>query len=299
MLQSAGIDPRDCYFTNVFMEQRPPNNDLEAWMITKKHLPQEYSLPKIRGAKYLDPQYIPSLDRLYSEISILSPNLVIALGATALWALTGLNSIGTYRGTMFQWKGIKILPTFHPASILYMYKNYATVMADLMKAKREAEYPELISKDRRVFVASSLADVLDIKSRCLKSDLIAFDIETKRRQITCIGFSPSPDRAYVIPFVKEDWTSYWPRDVEIAVWKCIEEILTSDVPKVGQNGVYDMQYLWKIMGIRTINYQDDTMLLHHALQPELPKGLGWLASVYTDAPSWKQLRKVDTLKKDE
>jgi hypothetical protein len=32
------------------------------------------------------------------------------------------------------------------------------------------------------------------------------------------------------------------------------------------------------------------MLLHHSMQPELEKGLGFLGSVYTDEPSWKFMR---------
>ena len=48
------------------------------------------------------------------------------------------------------------------------------------------------------------------------------------------------------------------------------------------------------------NYADDTMLMHHALQPESNKGLGFLGSVYTNHSSWKTMRtKVLTLNKDK
>jgi hypothetical protein len=32
------------------------------------------------------------------------------------------------------------------------------------------------------------------------------------------------------------------------------------------------------------------MLLHHALQPEVQKGLGFLGSIYTEEPAWKIMR---------
>jgi hypothetical protein len=32
------------------------------------------------------------------------------------------------------------------------------------------------------------------------------------------------------------------------------------------------------------------MLLHHAMQPEAPKGLEFLGSVYTNEASWKLMR---------
>jgi hypothetical protein len=42
------------------------------------------------------------------------------------------------------------------------------------------------------------------------------------------------------------------------------------------------------------------MLLHHALQPEMDKGLGFLGTVYTDELPWKFMRtKHETLKKED
>ncbi len=59
-------------------------------------------------------------------------------------------------------------------------------------------------------------------------------------------------------------------------------------------------YLWQRYGIPVRNYTDDTMLMHHALQPESEKGLGFLGSVYCDEPAWKQMRKHGTtIKKEE
>jgi hypothetical protein len=43
------------------------------------------------------------------------------------------------------------------------------------------------------------------------------------------------------------------------------------------------------------------MLLHHALQPESEKSLGFLGSIYTDEASWKTMRQrgKTTIKRDE
>jgi len=42
------------------------------------------------------------------------------------------------------------------------------------------------------------------------------------------------------------------------------------------------------------------MLLHHAMQPEMEKGLGFLGSLYTNEPSWKFMRTDhDNLKKGD
>jgi hypothetical protein len=44
----------------------------------------------------------------------------------------------------------------------------------------------------------------------------------------------------------------------------------------------------------------DTMLLHHAMYPELPKSLGFLGSIYTNESAWKLMRQdSEELKRDE
>ena len=68
--------------------------------------------------------------------------------------------------------------------------------------------------------------------------------------------------------------------------------------KIFQNGLFDLQYLAKYK-LRIVNISDDTMLLHHALYPELPKGLGFLGAAYTNEAPWKLMRKGEGYKKDE
>jgi hypothetical protein len=52
--------------------------------------------------------------------------------------------------------------------------------------------------------------------------------------------------------------------------------------------------------IKSCNAADDTMLLHHALFPEMLKGLGFLGSIYADTPEWKSIyAKGENLKRDE
>jgi len=72
-------------------------------------------------------------------------------------------------------------------------------------------------------------------------------------------------------------------------------------PKVGQNFLYDHQYLLEDLDIRIQHVHDDTSILQHALQPELPKALGTLASLYLNEPSWKFMRESskDDNKADE
>ena len=65
------------------------------------------------------------------------------------------------------------------------------------------------------------------------------------------------------------------------------------IRKLFQNGAYDITFLWRSYGIKTMGAAEDTMLLSHALQPESLKSLGYLGSIYSDEGSWKHMRKKE------
>ena len=94
-LQREGI-----LLTNVFA-LRPPRNDLGAICAMKGELDADYNLPALRTE---NPRYVrrelalPQLRRLSAELSASPRNLILCLGSTALWSLTGSAAIGTLRG---------------------------------------------------------------------------------------------------------------------------------------------------------------------------------------------------------
>lgn len=95
--------------------------------------------------------------------------------------------------------------------------------------------------------------------------------------------------------------SYWQtKEEEVTVWKVIRWLLKQTIPKIFQNGMYDLAYLVRY-GFEVACCEEDTMLLHHALYPELPKGLGFLGSIYTNEASWKLMRPrgEEALKREE
>lgn len=297
--------------TNV-LAFRPPANKIEALCQSKKELPHDYpAWPPIRRSAYLRPEYLPELTRLRSELATTRPNVVVALGATAAWALLQATNIGQIRGTVtesrgdFAGLGLKCLPTYHPASVLYQWSQRPIVCQDLMKAHREAQFPEIRRPRREILVSPTLAQVDAWVGHTLAKPptALACDCETAFGQIKCIGFARSRSEALVVPFVDEarpGW-SYWPDAAsESMAWALCKRLLESPIPKVFQNGLYDYQYILPL-GIKPQALIEDTMLLHHSLFPELPKGLGFLGSIYTGETSWKLMRrhKADTEKKDE
>lgn len=298
-------------FTNV-LALRPPGNNLEALCGTKAEVGgQGYLLPPLTKGKYLRPEYLPELKRLEAELLALKPNLIIALGNTACWAILRATNIGGIRGAITSGTpggpgdGTKCLPTYHPAGVLRQWAWRPVVVADLMKALREAQFPEIRRPERTVLVDPTIDEVEAWTRATLLGPWLRLspDIETFGGQIKCIGFARSRAEALVVPFIdkrKKGW-SYWPTAAEeCRAWKCVELLLASGIDKVGQNFLYDLQYICRL-GLRPRRLKDDTMLLHHSLFPELQKGLGFLGSIYTNEASWKLMRrqKADTEKRDE
>jgi hypothetical protein len=167
------------------------------------------------------------------------------------------------------------------------------VISDLVKARRESLFPELRRPERFIHIEPSIQDIADFYEEYIRPvSTLSTDIETKQGTITEIGFAPSWDRAIVIPFYSRSAPdgNYWPtRALEIEAWRWVRRICAEHT-HFGQNFSYDIQYLWTRNHIPVPEVSDDTMILHHAMYPEMEKSLGFLGSIYTDEPSWKFMR---------
>lgn len=293
--------------TNV-INKRPPSNAIEAFCGPKIGGIRGY--PALIKGKHLRSEYIPELERLADELTNADPNLIIALGNTALWALSGNVGVSKLRGTTLlsthTATGFKVLATYHPAAVLRQWELRPTTIADLMKAKRESAYPEIRRPLREIWIEPTLEDLETFYAQHIQGcEILSVDIETSGNRITCIGFSPSNSLALVVPFTNSRrksgayWTSHGD---ESSAWALIKRILgDGSIKKLFQNGIYDITFLWKSYGIKTYGAEHDTMLLHHSLQPEALKGLGFLGSIYGQGEAaWKQMRgKVQTIKGED
>ena len=307
----------ECHRTNVF-NIHPPGNDLRHFLGPKSTALGGYPnlvLPKGKskltpGGNFIRAEFAPELERLGDELLEHNPNLVVCLGNVALWALTGKTGITKLRGTtlasVLTVSDFKLLPTYHPAAVLRNYDLRPTVIADLMKAKRESTHAEIRRPQREIWIEPGLEDIQRfIELHIHRCSLLSVDIETSGTRITCIGLAPTSGIAIVIPFDDERAKdgSYWPsgRD-ENGCWQLIRGVLEdASIPKLFQNGLYDIAFLWRSMRIKVMGAEHDTMLLHHALQPESLKSLGYLGSIYSDEGSWKGMRrreKTTTIKRD-
>lgn len=283
--------------TNVFNLQ-PKGNKIED-LCGPKH----DARPPIRMGKYVRAEFYPELARLAEELAEWQPNIIVGLGATALWYTTGNGAITKKRGTLIDSAYGKFLATFHPAYLMYPggAKLRPVVLNDLAKAKRHSDTAVITRPARTVHIPETIANIASIFPRLEQANIISIDIETAAEQITCIGFAWSKDEALVIPIwdTRKSDNCYWPLSDELAAWHWIRRICALPVAKVLQNGLYDLHYLWRRYGITVVNPLHDTMLLHHALYPEAQKSLAFLGSLYTDEVAWKEMRNKTTLKRED
>lgn len=304
MLEEAGITRADCFLTNVFNLRY--DGKIEIFCGPKSEALSGFGA--LYKGKYVRKEFGAELDRLAEELIEVNPNVIIAMGNTPLWALTGKIGIGKLRGTTLisshTVQGFKVLPTYHPAAIIHSWELRPVTVLDLMKARREAEFPEVRRPKREIWIEPEISDLEEFYARYIRGcEILSVDIETAGSFITCIGFAPSPGVAIVIPFAdgRKVSRSYWSNAVdEWRAWELIKDILNDrGIRKTFQNGLYDIAFLWRSYGIKVFGATEDTMLLHHSLQPEALKGLAFLGSVYCDEGAWKDMRKFTTTIKRE
>lgn len=303
-LRTAGLERSEFLITSVFNEKLP-DNDVANWCVSladAKLAGVPTDLPPIGSAGFIRPEHRYHLQRLKEELDEWQPTVVVPLGGTALWAFTGQTSITSLRGSVtaavYLVPGKKLVPTLHPAYVMRQWKLFAVLVGDIIRANSEAlRGPTIVFPKRELLLDPTIEDVRAYLPRLLQSDLLSVDIETGWGQITSIGFAPDVEHAICIPFIDKRTPdrNYWRTAAdELEAWKLVREALASPVPKLGQNfATYDAFWLLEAEHVATRNLLHDTRLLHHALYPELPKGLEFMGNSYATQGAWKGWARAD------
>jgi uracil-DNA glycosylase len=75
---------------------------------------------------------------VFRQIELVKPRVIVALGSVAAQALLGVRTpIGRLRGVWHEFRGIKVMPTFHPAYLLRNPAEKKVVWADIKQVMRE------------------------------------------------------------------------------------------------------------------------------------------------------------------
>lgn len=206
-----------------------------------------------------------------------------------------LPSLENYAGSFFKTaSGLEIV-ALNPLEQLLTIP-YAPFVAEKFISKLTApeewhalRLPTLSQFNWTLVTASNWEQAYDTLSA---SDYIAVDIETKKDPltITCIGFAGIKFTrvgitvtCFVVPF-----------DSEFAV-ACCRKFAAIPVPKILQNGKYDISYLLRF-NIILWGYMWDTATMFHSWLSELPKDLAFLSAfLIRDGRYWKDLAQTQDL----
>lgn len=311
MLETAGSHRRECYVTNV-VKFRPPFNKLQL----------------LGDIGHSIEENIP---QLWNEVYAVKPNVIIALGNLSLYALTGkgklakdkktgkfrkLTGINTYRGSILssQQGNFKVVPTIHPAALLRSqsegvvgekatsYSARLYIQHDLNRAIQQSKFPEFNLPRRTLEIARSRVDLWRFLELYKDKFEVSVDIEVLHAIPVCVALAFNEWHAISIPLIdvwgltgKESGISSGEFE---AMWRMVAELLTrSGIKVIGQNFKFDDTKLRRPCGIVTREVFFDNLLASAALHCELPKSQGFLTSVYTEEPYYKDEGKEFDLKR--
>ena len=258
------------------------------------------------------------LPLLWNEIDAINPNVILALGNTALSALTGIinyndSGIMKYRGSILPAQGhsYKVVATIHPASLLerqedkelHSWKQLQFLRFDINRCIEESKFPEIRYRRRQLHIAYT-AHQLELFFRKYEgfSGPCFIDIETFKGLPICIAFAWTPDEGISVPLVNLLKPNGGQLKISVeefaGIYQLIANFLADEkIKKAGQNFNFDSTVLGR-WGFNVKNFYADTMLMMHCIYPEMPKSLAFMASIYTNQPYWKDEGREYNPKKD-
>jgi DNA polymerase I-like protein with 3'-5' exonuclease and polymerase domains/uracil-DNA glycosylase len=309
MLSEAGIDRATCRITNVTNE-RPPYNDIGKFFpkTKKEGIPLGGSYVRNRACSR---EIKEGVEELKAEILRTRPNIILACGGTSLWALSGHDSILKWRGSQLHedltGQQFQVIPTLHPAAVLRDFRQKSITVHDFRRASQYQSGRKFAKPEWKFLVRPSLSDVLETvwelreKLRRDGGLTLSLDIETRLGHTSCIGVAWSKTEALCIPLMARGFPDgYWSLDEEALIQHELHLLLKDPLVQViGQNLLYDAQYFWRwLKYVPRITF--DTMIGQHALFSDLPKSLGFIASLYCESYTyWKDEGKNWDEKGDE
>lgn len=276
----AGIGRSEVYITNV-VKYRPPLNDFK-----KLHL--------------IDVDLQKSITELWEkEINKIRPKCILAIGDNALNAVTSLDGVMKYRGSILRSNDgmYKVVPTIHPAALFSHEEGKALpwvwkkiIYHDIERAVEQSKFSKFILPERNLTIAHSSLDVFRFFEEYKHLTLAANDIESINCIPVCTGFAFNKYHALSIPLIRKVGSNLltdMSQKELIECWKLIQEQFNR-LKLIGQNFKYD-EYKQRLFGFRNINCYSDCLLKFHTIFPEAPKkSLDMISSLFTLEPFYKE-----------
>lgn len=187
-------------------------------------------------------------------------------------------------------KKIRILPTLHPSLVTKSPKWTIPFISDIRKAFRWFE-SGLDWKVPTIYYNPSPSELEEFLNRRVgywTYDVETNGIESLTAKIRCIAIGTAKEVAVVGLLGIDGRSRFYSREDEAAVLDVMKRFMVDETKlKCGHNaGYYDKLVIENQWGV-TPTPLIDTMLVHRLVESELPHSLGFVGSMYTNAPSWK------------
>lgn len=253
-LGRTGIKRAECFVDNV-VSHRPPGNDI--------------SLADLHAA----------YENLKVRIRNVEPNLVLLLGNTPLRCFVDGN-IGDWRGSYFQveagGKSFQAVAAYHPAYIMRDKKMWDVTLHDLMRARDYSRTNQYWEPSVHYITHPSHAEAREFIDEALRRDCVVVDIETDYSfaHVDLVGLCYEPCLAISVP-----------TDDPQFVYQIIR-FLRNTKGIATHDSIFDAYQLRRI-GMWCPAPKWNTLLYSHILYQHLPHDLGFLGSIYTPFPYWK------------
>ncbi len=284
LLAQAGIARNTCLIKNV-AKLRPQANKISHFFFDS-----QCTNPK--------PELVEWIEELRQEIVSNKPNVVVAMGATALWALTGEKKISKFRGYVMESTlvpGQKVFATYHPQAVGYDWKLAFYVIMDFVKAKYHSGFPQLpVSKTHpKEAMIEEFITYLEWLVASPEIEKVAFDLETTSPGChpSVIGFAHSKSEGVSFRLLMNGYPTI-PEREELLLWQAVARVLAQKKCII-QSALFDASVMLQHLHIYVRKLVMDTLIGAHVCWPECPRDLGFLASICLDTAPWKHTSKED------
>lgn len=283
-LRMADIVRREVYLTNVIKDLDKP---LEHYIDINS-----------RGQHTISQEGYEYIQDLGRELRALNLNCVVALGNVALLALTSRVGITKWRGSVLEStlvSGLKVIPTFHPATFIppkFNFLNKPLIVEDLNRAKQESLFPEMHRQVRNIAIRPSYHEAISslnsIYEVGLRGQTLGFDIEVINGEVDCFSFAWSKSDSISIPLRWQQGDYFTPEE-EVDIILSLARIIQDErISKVGANFIFDLQFIFRKYGILPRGPIHCTQIAQKISYPDFPAGLPFVTSMYTDIPYYKE-----------
>jgi DNA polymerase I len=201
----------------------------------------------------------------FLEVQQLNPELVVVMGESALYSVTGLSGIKNYRGKLLWSKKLnrKVYATYHPAAGIYDNEAAKKTLEDFKKLLSMLDSE--VSKIKNY----KYKEVSEVPQELIDSDTLYIDTETT-------GLNPQVDELKIVQIGNGEEPVYIFNDFKDPKLKEILE--TKNI--VGQGWEFDAKFLKTNLDIFPENWSFDTCLAEFLLTGTKNNDLTYLVSKY-------------------